>query len=84
MVDEDKRCAARGKAALVVEIIQGKMAVSDVCRYCDLPPSEIEGSVQDVMKWMECARSASSWDVRGQYERQLRELQAVFVSLVVV
>lgn len=42
MEDESKRWTARRRAALVLEIIQGKTTVAEASRAHDLPPSEIE------------------------------------------
>ena len=42
MEDEIKRWAAKRKAALVLEIIQGKTTAAQAARSFDLPPSEIE------------------------------------------
>lgn len=47
MEDEIKRWTARRKAALVLEIIQGKTTIAEAGRAFDLPPSEIEGWVED-------------------------------------
>ncbi len=43
MEEEIKRWTAKRKAALVLEIIQGKTSVSEASRAYDLPPSDIEG-----------------------------------------
>ena len=42
MEDDIKRWTAKRKAALVMEIIQGKTTVAEASRSFDLPPSEIE------------------------------------------
>lgn len=42
-----ERWTAKRKAALVVEIIQGKTTVSEASRSFDLSPSEIEGGVEE-------------------------------------
>lgn len=47
----------------MLEIIQGKTSVSEASRAYDLPPSEIEG-------WVE--------DGREQYERQFKDLQEAY------
>lgn len=78
MEDEIKRWTAKRKSALVVEIIQGKTSVSEASRAYDLPPSEIEGWVDDGKKGMENALRASPLDIRDQYERQLKELQEAY------
>lgn len=48
IVEEDfKRWTAKRKAALVMDIIQGKTSVSEASRSFDLPPSEIEQWVEE-------------------------------------
>ena len=47
MGEEIKRWTARRKSALVLDIIQGKTTVSEASRQFDLPPSEIEGWVDE-------------------------------------
>ena len=42
MDEEIKRCTARGRSALVLNIIQGKTTVSESSRQFDLPPTGIE------------------------------------------
>jgi transposase-like protein len=64
MDDEIKRWTARRKAALVLEIIQGKTTVAEASRAHDLPPSEIELWVEDGKKGMENALRANPQDVR--------------------
>ena len=78
MEEEIKRWTARRKSQLVLEIIQGKTSVSEASRTYDLPPSEIEGWVEDGRKGMENALKANPQDVREQYERQLKELQEAY------
>lgn len=78
MEEEIKRWTAKRKSALVVEIIQGKTTVSEASRAYDLPPSEIEGWVDDGKKGMENALRANPLDIKDQYERQLKELQEAY------
>jgi transposase-like protein len=79
MEDEIKRWTARRKAALVLEIIQGKTTVAEASRAHDLPPSEIELWVEDGKRGMENAlRANPPQDVREQYERQLKDLQEAY------
>jgi transposase-like protein len=78
-MDEDiKRWTARRKAAVVLEIIQGKTTVSKVSRQFDLTPSEIEEWVDQGKAGMENALKAKPDDIREQYERQLKELQEAY------
>ncbi|WP_373467337.1 DUF1153 domain-containing protein [Geothrix sp. 21YS21S-4] len=60
MEDEIKRWTARRKAALVLEIIQGKTTVAEASRAFDLPPSEIEGWMEDGKRGMENALPSPS------------------------
>ena len=78
MEDEIKRWTARRKAALVLEIIQGKTTVAEASRAHDLPPSEIELWVEDGKKGMENALRANRQDAREQYEKQLKDLQEAY------
>ena len=75
MDEEIKRWTARRKSALVLDIIQGKITVSEASRQFDLPPSEIESWVDEGKRGMENALRAKPEDVREQYERQLKDLQ---------
>jgi len=79
IVEEDfKRWTAKRKAALVTEILKGKTTVSEAARAHDLPPSEIEGWVDDGKKGLENALRAKPLEIKEQYERQLRELQEAY------
>ena len=78
MDDEIKRWTARRKAALVLEIIQGKTTVAEASRQFDLPPSEIEDWVDQGKAGMENALRAKPEDIREQYERQLKDLQEAY------
>ena len=78
MEEETKRWTAKLKAALVIEIIQGKTTISEASRAFDIAPSEIEDWVNDSKKAMENALRAKPLDIREQYERQLKELQEAY------
>ena len=79
VMDEDiKRWTARRKAALVLDIIQGKTTVAEASRSFDLPPSEIEEWVDEGKRGMENALRAKPLDIREEYERQLKELQEAY------
>jgi transposase-like protein len=78
MEEEIKRWTARRKAALVLDIIQGKATISEASRQFDLPPSEIESWVEDGKRGMENALRTKPEDVREQYERQLKDLQEAY------
>lgn len=78
MEEEIKRWTAKRKSALVVEILQGKTTVAEASRAYDLPPSEVEGWIDDGKKGMENALRANPLDVREQYEKQIKELQEAY------
>ncbi len=59
MDDSIKRWTAKGKTALVVEIIQGKTTVAEDSRANDLSPSEIEGWVEDAKRGMDFKRTVA-------------------------
>lgn len=76
MEDEIKRWTAKRKTALILDIIQGKTTVAEASRAYDLPASEIEQWVDEGNRGMENALRTKPLEVKEQYERQLRELQA--------
>ncbi len=78
MEDDIKRWTAKRKAALVMEIIQGKSTVAEASRAFDLTPSEIEAWVDEAKRGMENALRAKPLDIREQYEKQLKELQEAY------
>ena len=78
MEDDIKRWTAKRKAALVMEIIQGKRTVGEASRAFDLAPSEIETWVDEAKRGMENALRAKPMDIREQYEKQLKELQEAY------
>ena len=65
MEEEIKRWTARRKSALVLEIIQGKTTVAKASRQYDLPPSEIEGWVEEATSGAWKTRWHASLDGRG-------------------
>jgi transposase-like protein len=75
MEEDIKRWTARRKAALVLEIIQGKTTVAEASRSFDITPSEIEEWVEEGKRGMENALRTKPLEVREEYERQLKELQ---------
>lgn len=78
MEEDIKRWTAKRKAALVMEIVQGKTTVSEASRAFDLPPSDIEEWVEEAKRGMENALRAKPLDIKEQYERQLKELQEAY------
>ena len=75
MEEDIKRWTARRKAALVLEIIQGKTTVAEASRSFDLAPSEIEEWVKEGKRGLENALRTRPLEIREEYERQLKELQ---------
>ena len=78
MEEEIKLWTARRKAALVLEIIQGKTTVAEASRAFDITPSEIETWIEEGKRGLENALRAKPEDVREQYERQLKDLQEAY------
>ena len=78
MEDDIKRWTAKRKAALVMEIIQGKPSISEASRAFDVSPAEIEEWVDEAKRGMENALRAKPLDIKEQYERQLKELQEAY------
>jgi len=78
MEEDIKRWTAKRKGALVLDIIQGKTTVAEASRAYDLPPSEVEGWVEDGKRGMENALRANPLDVKEQYERQIKDLQEAY------
>ncbi len=78
MEEDIKRWTAKRKAALVLEIIQGKTTLAAASRSFDLPASEIDAWVEDAKRGMESALRAKPLDIKAQYERQLADLQSAY------
>ena len=78
MEEDIKRWTARRKAALVLEIIQGKTTVAEASRSFDITPSEIEEWVEEGKRGMENALRTKPLEVREEYERQLKDLQEAY------
>ena len=78
MEDDIKRWTAKRKAALVMQIIQGKTSISEASRAFDVSPAEIEEWVDEAKRGMENALRAKPLDIKEQYERQLKELQEAY------
>ncbi|OHX15473.1 transposase [Chromobacterium amazonense] len=78
MEDEIKRWTAKRKAALVMEIIQGKTTVAEASRAFDLSPSEVEEWVDEAKRGMENALRAKPMEIREQYEKQIKDLQEAY------
>jgi len=75
MEEDFKRWTAKRKAALVMEIIQGKTSISEASRAFDVSPAEIEEWVDEAKGGKENALRAKPLDIKEQYERQLKELK---------
>lgn len=78
MEDDIKRWTAKRKTALVLDIIQGKITISEASRPFDLNPSEVEQWVDEGKRGMENALRTKPLEVKEQYEKQLRELQEAY------
>jgi transposase-like protein len=66
MEDEIKKWMAKRKAALVMEIFQGKTTISEASRSFDIAPSEIEEWVDEAKRGMENALRAKPLDIKEQ------------------
>jgi transposase-like protein len=71
MGEEIRRSTACPKWALILDVIQGKITVSESSRQFDLPPSEIESWIGQAKAGTESALRAKREDIRGQYESHL-------------
>jgi transposase-like protein len=78
MEDDIKRWTAKRKAALVMEIIQGKTTVAEASRSFDIQPSEIEEWVDEAKRGMENALRTKPLEIKEQYERQIKDLQQAY------
>ncbi len=78
MEDEIKRWTAKRKAALVMEVIQGKTTVAEASRSFDLTPSEVEEWIDEAKRGMENALRAKPMEIREQYEKQIKDLQEAY------
>jgi transposase-like protein len=65
MEDDIKRWTAKCKAALVMEIIQGKTSILEASRAFDVSPAEIEEWVDEAKRGMENALRAKPLDIRN-------------------
>lgn len=75
MDDPLKRWTAKRTTARVVEIIPCKTTVAEASQTHALPPSEIEGWIENTKRGMEDALRANPLDIGEQYEKQLKNLQ---------
>ena len=78
MEEDIKRWKAKSKAALVMEIIQGKTTVAEASRSFDLQPSEVEEWVDEAKRGMENALRTKPLEIKEQYERQIKDLQEAY------
>lgn len=78
MEEDIQRWTAKRKAALVMEIIQGKTTVSEASRSFDIAPSEIEEWVDEAKRGMENALRTKPLEIKEQYERQIKDLQEAY------
>ena len=66
MEDDLKRWTAKGKAVLVMEIIQGKTTAAEGSRFFDIAPSEIEAWVDDAKRDMGNALRTRILEIKEQ------------------
>jgi transposase-like protein len=65
--DDIKRWAAKRKASLIVEIMQGKTTMAEGSRSFDIAASEIEAWVEDAKRGMENALRTKPLEIMQQY-----------------
>jgi len=61
-----KRWTSKRKAALVMEIIQGKTSISEASRAFDISPTDVEEWVDEVKRGMENALRAKPLEIKEQ------------------
>lgn len=74
MDDRIKRCIAKRKAALIIEMIQGKATAAEASRSLDFPTYKIEGA----KRGMESSSRTNPLGIREQYEMQLEDLRGAY------
>ena len=79
--EEIKRFTAKKKAAIVMDIFQGKTTITEVSRKHDLTPAVIEEWMEEARKGMENQLRAKPKDVAAQYEEKIKEMKAVIGDL---
>ena len=77
MEEDTKRWTAKRKAALVMEIIQGKTTVAESSRSFDIAPSEVEEWVDEAKRGMKNALRTKPLEIKEQYERQISKRLAI-------
>ncbi|WP_409338561.1 DUF1153 domain-containing protein [Curvibacter cyanobacteriorum] len=78
MDDDIKRWTAKRKTVLLLDIIQGKITVSEASRAYDLNPSEVEQWIDEGKRGMDNALRSNPLVFKEQYERQLSDLQQAY------
>ena len=78
MEEDTKRWTSRRKSALVMDLFQGKTSVAEASRAHALPPSELEGWLEDARKGIENALRSKPLDLKEHYERESRKLQEAY------
>ena len=78
MNEEVKRWSAKRKSALVIDIIKGKINISEASRQYDLTPSEVQSWVEEAERGMENALRAKPRDIEEQYEQRLKEVTSAY------
>ncbi len=79
---EVRRWTAKRKAELVLDLMKGKVEISEVSRAYDLCPSEIEGWMEQALSGMENGLKNKPKDMYMQHEAQVKVLQAKIGELV--
>lgn len=74
--DDVKRWTAKRKAAVVLELIQGKTTPADVARQHDLTIAEVESWQDQFLAAGELRLRSNPRDVEQQFEAERKELYA--------
>ena len=79
---EIQRWTAKRKAAVVLEVLKNQTTGVDACRKYGIKQSELEEWTQQFLSGGENSLRTNPKDVAGEYEGQIKELQAKVGELV--
>ena len=77
MDDGFKKCTAKRKSFLILNIIHGKATVAEASRGYYLSLSKLEAWVEEGKKGMENTARIKSLEIKKRYGLQLREMQPI-------
>jgi len=79
---EIQRWTAKRKAAVVLEILKGKITGVEACRKYGIRQSELEGWMKRFLEGGENSLRSNPREERAEYEAKIKELQAKVGELV--